>query len=270
MKYLQLRFAEPDAGIREVLIARLAEEGFESFEEDAANLIAYIQEDGYTEAVAQAIQEMHHGSMEVTEIPQQNWNAEWEAGFQPVLVEGFCTIRAVFHAADTTVPYDIIITPKMSFGTGHHTTTRLMIQQMKDIGFTGKDVLDFGTGTGVLAILAKKLGAAHILAIDTDEWSYENALENAAANDVSGIDVSRGSLELAEGCKFDVILANINRHVLLQYMQQMRDALKEEGLLIMSGILESDEQILVSEAMKAGFKNCTVHAEDKWLCMVVS
>jgi ribosomal protein L11 methyltransferase len=168
------------------------------------------------------------------------------------------------------VPYEIIITPKMSFGTGHHATTRLLIQQMKNIDFAGKSVLDFGTGTGVLAILAKKLGAGEVLAIDNDEWSYENTLENIAANKVNSIVVKKGSLELAEGRKFDIILANINRHILLQYMVQMHHVLPEHGMLLMSGILDADEQIVLTEARHAGFKNTSVFAEGKWLCIVVA
>lgn len=270
MRYIQLRLAEPDAEKREILIAGLAEEGFESFEEDAGYLLAYIQEDSYTEQVAVAVRSMYAGTVEEAEIAQQNWNAEWEAGFEPVHIAGFCTIRADFHTADTTVPYEIIITPKMSFGTGHHATTRLMILQMKGIDFTGKSVLDFGTGTGVLAILAKKLGAAEVLAIDNDEWSYENTLENISANDVTGIEVRKGSLELAEGHKFDIILANINRHILLQYMEQIHHLLPERGMLLMSGILDADEQIVLNETRKAGFKNTSVFAEGKWLCIVAS
>ncbi len=265
-----MRFAEPDAEKREILMAGLAEAGFESFEEEPGNLVAYIAEAHYTEEVLTAVAEIFEGTAEVQAIAPQNWNADWEAGFEPVRVDGFCTIRAGFHAADTSVPYEIIITPKMSFGTGHHATTRLMIQQMKGIDFGGKDVLDFGTGTGVLAILAQKLGAANILAIDTDEWSYENTLENIAANNVAGIEVQRGSLELAEGRLFDVILANINRHILLEYMYRMRAILKDGGVLMMSGVLDQDEQIVVQEARKAGFENLSVFAEDKWLCIVAS
>jgi ribosomal protein L11 methyltransferase len=270
MKYIQMRFAEPDAEKREILIAGLAEVGFESFEEEPGSLVAYIAEADYTEGVVTAVAEIFEGDTEVKAIAQQNWNANWEAGFEPVRVDGFCTIRAVFHAPDTTVLYEIIITPKMSFGTGHHATTRLMIQQMERIDFAGKDVLDFGTGTGVLAILAKKLGAADILAIDTDEWSYENTLENIAANEAAGIEVRRGSLEQAEGRQFNVVLANINRHILLEYMHRMRAVLRDDGVLMMSGILDQDEQIVVQEAKKAGFENLSVVAEDKWLCIVAS
>lgn len=270
MKYIQLRLKEPDAVQREILMAELAEEGFESFEEGVGELVAYIKEDNYTEAVELVVAEIYSGKAEVTEIVQQNWNADWEAGFEPVHVAGFCTIRADFHPADTTVPHEIIITPKMSFGTGHHATTRLMIEQMRDINFTGKDVLDFGTGTGVLAILAAKLGPANIMAIDNDEWSYENTLENTGANGVHGIEVKQGSLELVEGRRFDVILANINRHILLQYMQQMHAALKAGGVLLMSGILEQDEQIILTETKKSGFGSTSVFAEDKWICVVAS
>ncbi|HEY9178177.1 MAG TPA: 50S ribosomal protein L11 methyltransferase, partial [Flavipsychrobacter sp.] len=248
MNYIQLRFAEPDAEKRAILIALLAEEGFDSFEEEQDALLAYIAKDLYTEDIVSAVGEMFTGAIETKEIAQQNWNEEWESGFQPVHVAGFCTIRAGFHAPDTTVPYEIIITPKMSFGTGHHATTRLMIQQMKTIDFAGKEVLDFGTGTGVLAILAEKLGAAGVLAIDNDEWSYENTLENVAVNNATGIDVQQGSLELAGDRKFDVILANINRHILLQYMHPMRAALKAGGVLLMSGILDADEQVVRQEA----------------------
>lgn len=270
MNYIQLRLAVQDAEQREILMAGLAEEGFESFEEEADALVAYIQQDSYTDAVAQAVAEMYKGTSEIKEIAQQNWNADWEAGFEPVSVDGFCTIRAGFHPQDTKVTYEIIITPKMSFGTGHHATTRLMIQQMRSIDFKGKDVLDFGTGTGVLAILAQKLGAANILAIDTDEWSYENTLENIAANEAIGIEVRQGSLELAEGRKFDIILANINRHILLEYMQQMHVILKPGGVLMMSGILDADEQVVLSETRKAGFESTSVFAEDKWICIVAS
>ncbi len=270
MKYIQMRFAEPDVEKREILMAGLAEAGFESFEEEPESLVAYIPEAYYTEDLLAEVAEIFKGAPEVQAIAPQNWNADWEAGFEPVRVDGFCTIRAGFHAADTSVPYEIIITPKMSFGTGHHATTRLMIQQMKGTDFSGKDVLDFGTGTGVLAILAQKLGAANILAIDTDEWSYENTLENIAANEAAGIEVRRGSLEQAEGRQFNVVLANINRHILLEYMHRMRAVLRDDGVLMMSGILDQDEQIVVQEAKKAGFENLSVVAEDKWLCIVAS
>lgn len=270
MEYIKLTLAETDAAQREILMARLAEEGFESFEEEAGALIAYIAADAYTDNLQAGVREWHTGEAAVERIQQQNWNAQWEEGFQPVTVAGFCTIRAGFHAPDNTVPYEIIITPKMSFGTGHHATTMLMIERMRDTDFNSKAVLDFGTGTGVLAILARKLGAANVLAIDNDEWSYENTLENIAANDIAGIEVQRGSLEVAEGRKFDIILANINRHILLQYMQQMHGALAEGGVLVMSGILDADEQIVLGETRKAGFKDTSVFAEGKWLCIVAS
>lgn len=250
-------------------MAKLAEEGFESFEEDQGGLIGYIQERYYTHEVAAAVQEMNEGDVVINEIAQRNWNADWESAFEPVHIEGFCTIRAGFHAADTSVQHEIVITPRMSFGTGHHATTRLMIKEMSELEFSGKDILDFGTGTGVLAILAKKLGAASVMAIDNDEWSYENTLENIAANGISGIEVDKGSFELAKERKFDIILANINRHILLEYMRHMYGALRTGGVLLMSGILQQDEQSVKAAAIDAGFGNYAISVEDKWLCIRV-
>jgi ribosomal protein L11 methyltransferase len=270
MEYIKLTLAESDAAQREILMARLAEEGFESFEEVPDALIAYIAADAYTDKTKASVATWHAGGGEVERIQQQNWNAQWEEAFEPVTVAGFCTIRAGFHAPDHAVPYEIIITPKMSFGTGHHATTMLMVEQMRNTDFVDKHVLDFGTGTGVLAILAGKLGAASVLAIDNDEWSYENTLENVAANNARGIEVRKGSLEAAESRKFDIILANINRHILLQYMQEMHALLENGGVLIMSGILDADEQIVMSETRKAGFKHISVISESKWLCITAS
>lgn len=267
MKYLKLSFDTADATEREILVAMLAEAGFESFEEEGNLLHAYIDEAGYDDNTAEVVTHVYQGAIIRETIEQQNWNAAWEEGFHPVTVEGFCTIRAGFHQPDNSVPYEIIITPKMSFGTGHHATTRLMIQQMRDMDLVDKDVLDFGTGTGVLAILAKKLGAKCVTAIDNDEWSYENTLENAAANNSGEIEVLRGSLEVVTGRKYDVILANINRHILMQYMQEMSDLLRPGGMLVMSGILEQDETIVTTEAGKAGFSIQYVTHEDKWSCI---
>lgn len=267
MKYIRLSFDTADATEREILVAMLAEEGFESFEEEGNLLHAYINEAGYNDSVTEAVGQMFHGAITREVIEQQNWNAVWEEGFHPVTVEGFCTIRAGFHQPDNSVPYEIIITPKMSFGTGHHATTRLIIQQMRDINLAAKDVLDFGTGTGVLAILAKKLGADRVTAIDNDEWSYENTLENVATNNTGEIEVLRGSLEVVTRRKYDVVLANINRHILMQYMQGMSDLLRPGGMLVMSGILEQDETVVTTEARKAGFSIQSVTHEDKWSCI---
>lgn len=270
MKYIQVSFATTDIALREILTAVLAEQGFESFDEDSAHLHAYIQQQEFSSVLLPELEEHYGISGQTTEIEQRNWNEEWEKGFNPVTVDGFCTIRATFHDADTSVLHDIIITPKMSFGTGHHATTQLMMQQMRDCDFNGKRVFDFGTGTGVLAILAEKLGAKHIVAIDNDEWSYVNTIENISHNHSMNIEVFQGSIEKAGDDKYDVILANINRHILLQYMNHMQTLLAPGGLIFMSGILDEDEQLIVSEAIKSGFTFVSKMQQEKWICLSFS
>jgi ribosomal protein L11 methyltransferase len=180
----------------------------------------------------------------ITSIPEQNWNAVWESNFEPVVVDDFCAIRADFHQPIKNVQHEIIITPKMSFGTGHHATTYMMIEQMSNINFTKKRVFDFGTGTGILAILAQKLGAASITAIDNDEWSIENAKENFQKNDVHSITLYRSSAMPKDS--FDIILANINRNVLNEYASALVSILSPKGVLLVSGILKEDERVIVA------------------------
>lgn len=270
MIYTQVVLAVTDATVREMLIAELEAAGFEGFVEDNTELQAFINKELYKEEELKEIAAQYEVNYTLSEIAQQNWNAEWESGFSPVTVDGFCTIRADFHEPDTTVLHDIIITPKMSFGTGHHATTQLMVQTMKDIDHKDKKVLDFGTGTGVLAILAEKLGATSIMAIDNDEWSYENTLENIERNSAVGIEVRKGSLEVVEGETYDIILANINRHILIQCMQDMKNMLKVDGMVLMSGILVEDEGIVTSEAAKAGLLLKSKLMQDNWLCLSFS
>lgn len=267
MDYVEVCIRVADKMQSEILIAELAAAGFESFEEDGNILKGYIPADSFDNAGLKNLMLQYNVVAEIQTIKQQNWNAQWENDFQPVKVGDFCTIRADFHEPDILAEYEIIITPKMSFGTGHHATTRLMIQQMQQIDFRGKKVLDFGTGTGVLAILAEKMGASEITAIDTDEWSYENTVENAGRNGAGKIYVKRGSLELVAGATYDVILANINRHILLQYMQGMVKLMQPGGIILMSGILEEDEQITISEAEKVFLKPVATLKEEKWICI---
>jgi ribosomal protein L11 methyltransferase len=213
------------------------------------------------------IEEMGYAFTE-NRIQPQNWNAAWEAGFSPVIVPGFCTVRADFHEPVNDTPYEIVITPKMSFGTGHHATTRLMMAAMRGMDFNAKRVLDFGTGTGILAILASKLGAREITAIDNDEWSVENSLENVAANGAQNISVLNGSLEITEGVPpFTIILANINRHILLQYLQQMKAIIVDGGELLLSGILQEDEQIITQAALNVGFRRAAISTEGDWIAL---
>ncbi|MFI5196733.1 MAG: 50S ribosomal protein L11 methyltransferase, partial [Chitinophagales bacterium] len=195
MRYIKVTFlitGEPES---EMLMAMLADAGYDGFEETENELLAYIEELKFHEDELTALAGASGMTYRTEIIPAQNWNALWESNFEPVVVKDFCTIRAHFHDINTDTPYNITITPKMSFGTGHHATTQQMIMLMKDIPFAGCSVLDFGTGTGVLAILAEMLGAKQVLAIDNDEWSVENARENIERNYCKNIIVEKGSLE---------------------------------------------------------------------------
>jgi ribosomal protein L11 methyltransferase len=266
MDYIQLDFLIIGTE-RETLMARLSDVGYEAFEETEHDLRAFIPAANYDAAIVERLAGDYDIDFAVTHIAPQNWNATWEASFEPVVVPGFCTVRAAFHPKSTDTPYDIVITPKMSFGTGHHATTRKMMEAMSTIDFIGKTVLDFGTGTGILAILASMLGAREVTAIDNDEWSVENAAENVAGNKAEGIRVGLGSLEMVEGKYFDIILANINRHILLEYMDAMRGLLSKGGVLLLSGILTADNGVITASAERAGFKKSNVYAEGDWLAM---
>jgi len=258
MEYIRLSISITDSIQREILVALLAEQGFEAFEETVDALLAYIPAGRYAEAdIADILTPFPYTEQS---IAQQNWNAQWEESFQPVIVPGFCTVRAGFHTIETATPYEIVITPKMSFGTGHHATTQLMMTLMQRIDFEDKTVFDFGTGTGILAILAAKLGAVSILAADNDEWSAENAQENVMQNATPQVVVAHGSIDKAAGHDYDIILANINRHILLQYMRDMYDCLKDGGILLMSGLLAEDFDMVHNAAVNEGFT--FVHREE--------
>ena len=199
-------------------------------------------------------------------MDEQNWNAVWEQNFQPVIVEDFCAVRAHFHAPISNVQHEIIITPKMSFGTGHHATTYMMMQQMRSIDFRDKTVFDFGTGTGILAILAEKLGAAKITAIDVDDWSIENAKENFERNGCNRISVSLSS-KLPQD-QFDIALANINRNVILQYMEQLLTIVKQEGLVLFSGLLAADEEDISKAAEQSGLRKTKRLERGGWISLL--
>lgn len=264
MRYVQCTFQIKDAGLREVFIALLSEEGYDIFEETDDTLLACIDEEQFTATVAKDIAGQYKVEYSTDTIEQQNWNATWEQSFEPVRVDDFCLIRADFHKPADGVAHEIIVTPKMSFGTGHHATTQLMIEQMRDMEVTGKVVLDFGSGTGVLAILAGMLGGSSITAIDNDEWAYENAIENTERNNATGIKVLQGSLEVVANEQYDIILANINRHILLQYMSAMYNQLNDDGRLLISGILIEDEPVLEQAAEAAGFKLLVKKSKNNW------
>ncbi|HTN17551.1 MAG TPA: 50S ribosomal protein L11 methyltransferase [Chitinophagaceae bacterium] len=271
MHYLQLSIPVTDADTRDLLIASLSELGAEGFEEGDTALKAFVPESDYDETAFTEALAVFGLVAEKETIAPRNWNAEWESDFEPVIIGDFCTIRAHFHQMPVSTQYDIVITPKMSFGTGHHATTHLMVEQMACLDLQGKKVLDFGTGTGILAILAEKLGAAEVIAIDNDEWSFDNAQENVQLNDCSRTKVSMDDIEVFSGREtFSIILANINRHILLRYMKVMYELLNAGATLLMSGLLTEDEAIVSAAAAAEGFTIQSVNTRNNWitiLCM---
>ncbi len=227
---------------QELLIAQLNVLQSTGFEQSSTHLLAYFSEDAFLSYDVTQVLNGFHFQTEI--IADQNWNELWESNFEPVVINDFCAIRAHFHQPIKNVNHDIVITPKMSFGTGHHATTYMMIEQMQELSFTGKTVFDFGTGTGVLAILAEKMSAANIVAIDVDTWSIENAKENVERNKCTKISLSLSTaLPLA---KFDVVLANINKNVILEYLSQLKKTVDEHGFLLLSGLLQADEEDIVA------------------------
>lgn len=269
--YVQITIETKDDEESDILVARLSQSGFEGFEEEPNKLHAFIPESLFdvskVEKIIAEIKGMadpYHIFFKTEIIEPRNWNAEWEKDFEPVIVENFCAIRAEFHQPFPDLPYDLIITPKMSFGTGHHPTTFMMVAAMKDLNLLNHSVLDFGTGTGVLAILACKMGATSVLAIDSDERSIENALENTALNGCGRILIEQRDSLSGTG-KFDFILANINLLVILENMDILRQHLNQSGVFIGSGVLESDEEKIMIKATTAGFTMERLMLKDSWM-----
>jgi ribosomal protein L11 methyltransferase len=267
MRHIKIEFTPLTNELRDILIASLADEGYEGFEETEAGLLAYIPEDDYNYITIDELARQNGIKFTVEVIEPVNWNETWEKNFDPVIVEGFCTVRADFHNIPVNTPYEIIITPKMSFGTGHHATTQLVMEGMKEIDFKNKKVLDFGTGTGILAILASMLGAKEVVAIDNDEWSVANSIENASCNNISNVSISLGELTSVPEQEFDIILANINRHILLDNMTALYRYLVSGGTLLLSGLLQADEEIIKTPAIDNGFEyQCTTIKGD-WIAI---
>ena len=258
MVYLEYDFKiSPLQPATDILIAELGELGFESFVENETGLLAYILKSEWKEDALEELFVFQNPNFEISwshkEIEQQNWNAEWEKNFHPIIVGDRYMVRAPFHEA-TNVEYDIIIEPKMSFGTGHHETTHMMLQHILDNDFDGKSVLDMGCGTGVLAILAKKRGAGDTEAIDIDEWCFLNTQENVERNGCSDIKAFQGDSSLLEGKKYDVILANINRNILLEDISVYANCLKKNGSLFLSGFYLEDLDAISSKCGAYGLE----------------
>lgn len=266
INYLQFTFRPVTKVQQEILIAQLSDVGFEGFEEGSDQLQAFIPEDRFQEEYLTQLQGIDGVETSRVVVPPTNWNAEWEKNFEPVVVHQFCAVRAHFHAPIPDVRYEVIITPKMSFGTGHHATTWMMIDWMEALQFTGKSILDFGTGTGILAILAEFCGGTEITAIDNDDWSIENAAENISINQCKAIELYKADA-LHMKATFDLILANINKNVLLGNMAAIRQHLAPGGVVIMSGLLSGDRQDIETEAIKHQLKITGQKDRQNWIAL---
>lgn len=258
MVYLEYDFKiSPLQPTSDILIAELGELGFESFVETETGLLAYMLKSEWQDQNLESLLAFQNPDVKISwtrkEIEQQNWNAEWEKNFHPILVGDRCMVRAPFHQPEA-VDYDIVIEPKMSFGTGHHETTHMMLQHILDDDFEGKTVLDMGCGTGVLAILARKRGAVDVEAIDIDEWCFLNTQENVERNHCPEIKAFQGDSSLLKDKKYDVILANINRNILLEDIPIYADCLNKRGTLFLSGFYLDDLDAISSKCGAYGLE----------------
>jgi ribosomal protein L11 methyltransferase len=272
MNYLEVHFyIEPyEEYISDVLAEELGELGFESFMPNEEALNAYIPENKFDESKLKELMAdfPFEATIEYkyTQIESKNWNEEWEKHFfEPIVIGNECVIHSSFHQNVPKATYDIIIDPKMAFGTGHHETTSLVIAEILNMDIKGKTLLDMGCGTAVLAILAAMRDAKNVLAIDIDTWCTENSIENIAMNKISGIDVKLGDAQLLSGLHFDIILANINRNILLADMEQYAACLTSGGELYMSGFYKDDIPLIEAEATNNGFKLIDFKEKNNWV-----
>ncbi len=266
--YIQVQFSQLQQEQIDLLIAGLSEAGFEGFEEQETALLAFVPQEAFDAATVDTIAKTVSACYTVTSIEETNWNQLWESNFDPVVVGNFVGIRASFHQPITTVAHEILITPKMSFGTGHHATTYMMVDHMQDILFEGKTVFDFGTGTGVLAILAEKLGAASVTAIDNDQWSIDNARENIVNNYCNSVELIKADTASLDK-QFDIILANINKNVILENLAVLFKQLSNEGVLFLSGLLQEDEKDIRQAIENFGKHTVDTDRRGNWLFLKV-
>jgi ribosomal protein L11 methyltransferase len=273
MNYTEV-IIEVEAAYSDILIAELYEKGYDSFAETAEGLTAYIDAEKFDEHILKDLCLQYRDSFafdySFKALENKNWNEEWEKNFQPVTVQDRCIVRASFHVPEKAFEYDIIINPKMSFGTGHHETTFMMIDHMLGLDLKGKTVIDAGSGTGILSIMASRLGAVLVSAFDIEPWAYENSLENIQQNHCTGIYVSMGSIGSVDLplASFDVVLANINKNVLLDEISVYSQFLNEKGQLILSGFYEEDISDIDEVAKKCFLKMALRKSKNKWASIV--
>jgi len=270
MEYIEM-ICHPSQGAHtaELLMAMLADTGFESFtENENGTLSAFMQAPLFTPELSKRISSDEFveflDSFTIERIADQNWNAVWESQYESVLIDNRCMVRAPFHQPQTGVEFDIVIMPKMSFGTAHHETTKLMIQYLLSMQLNGKSLLDMGSGTAVLAILARMKNAGPVTAIDNDEWAFNNAIENVESNNYGDIEVLLGDSSSLAGRKFDVVLANINRNILLADIPEYRKCLTNDGKLIVSGFYLNDLPMIEAKANEVGLSIMSSRTENNW------
>jgi ribosomal protein L11 methyltransferase len=269
MDYLELKVDTGSEEQRDILLCRLLGSGFESFVEAENILLAYIPSHLYIKEKVEPILEEFQVTYQCSLIPKRNWNEEWEKHFDPILISDKCFIRAPFHPPMDGIQFEIIIEPKMSFGTAHHETTAMMIEMMMESEFTGRKVLDMGCGTGILAIFARKLGADHVVAVDNDEWCFQNSLENIGRNKTDMIRVLCGDVKIIDDTGYDIILANINRNVLLENLKDY-SRLMACGELLLSGFYKEDVPVIIDKAEKNDFKFLTLKTKNNWVAIKFS
>lgn len=271
MSYIELSL-QIDLDFNEIMMAELAELGFETFVETEDGLEAYIQEELFEDLAVKNMLETYAERTPISyafkHIAKQNWNEEWEKNFQPISIGNDIYVRADFHEPQPNYLYEIIITPKMSFGTGHHETTSMVMEHQLTISHQDKKVLDVGTGTGILAVLAEKLGAKYVSAFDIDEWSVENTIENIALNNTSKIAVRLGTIEDEPQDKYEIVLANINRNILLQQIPAYATFMAEGASLIISGFYEADIADIQVVAESVGLKKVAQLSKNQWASVV--
>ena len=269
--YIEYNFTcSPKEPATEILVAELGNVGFESFVENENGVMAYIQKTDWNAEILADIFVLNSKEFSIdynqNEVPQTNWNEEWEKNFEPIQVDDLVSIRAPFHK-NPNLKYDIVIEPKMSFGTGHHETTHMMVQHLLQLDLENKKVLDMGCGTGILAIFAEMKGARALDAIDIDNWCYENSLENVARNNCKNIAIYEGDASLLVDKKYDVIIANINRNILLMDMKVYTNCLEEKGILLLSGFYEEDIPVIDAEVSKYGLKLEKFIQRNNWVAL---
>ena len=267
---IQVSIEVADEAVKDMMIAELADLGFDGFEETETGLFSYIDSAKFDAKVTAGLADLaaqHGASYTSNAIDKQNWNALWESNFEPVLVDDFVGVRANFHAPfNDQVEHDIIITPKMSFGTGHHGTTYSVMQLMRGIDFKGQSVFDFGTGTGLLAILAHKLGASYVLGVDNDDWCIENASENIVVNNTQTIEIQKVN-DANINKKFNIIIANINKNIILDNLAFLADATVPGGVVLLSGLLVEDEAEIEAACAVLGWKHQETRTRNNWIAL---